>query len=77
MNNYANKEYDAIVVGSGPGGATVARELTRNSQKVLLLEWGDYNPVTGSKTQAIKNMGMPMQSMLFTYNMVGLVRGLT
>jgi len=41
------------------------------------LEWGDYNPVTGSKIQAIKNMGIPMQSMLFTYNMVGLVRGLT
>ena len=77
MNNYANNEYDTIVVGSGPGGATVAKELTQNSQKVLMLEWGDYNPVTGSKAQTVKNTGMPMQSMLFTHNMVGLVRGLT
>ncbi|MBN2549165.1 MAG: GMC family oxidoreductase [Anaerolineales bacterium] len=31
---------DVIVVGSGPGGASVARELTKNGKKVLLLERG-------------------------------------
>ena len=31
---------DVIVVGSGPGGATVSRELAQNGKKVLLLERG-------------------------------------
>lgn len=33
-------DYDAIVVGSGPGGATVARGLSMAGKKVLLLEKG-------------------------------------
>ncbi len=32
--------YDVIVVGSGPGGATVSRQLARKGWKVLLLEKG-------------------------------------
>ena len=31
---------DVIVVGSGPGGATVARELTQKGKTVLILERG-------------------------------------
>lgn len=36
----ADEEFDAIVVGSGAGGATVARELTCRGKRVLLLERG-------------------------------------
>jgi choline dehydrogenase-like flavoprotein len=34
------KEYDVIVMGSGPGGATVAREMSRRGKDVLLCERG-------------------------------------
>lgn len=37
-----------VVVGSGPGGATVARELTRCGQDVLILEQGAYHKPQGS-----------------------------
>jgi len=32
-----------VIVGSGPGGATVARELARRGQDVLILERGAYH----------------------------------
>jgi choline dehydrogenase-like flavoprotein len=37
--------FDAIVVGTGPGGATVARELSRRGARVLILERGGYKPL--------------------------------
>lgn len=36
-----NNRFDAIVIGSGPGGATVAKELAREKRKILILERGD------------------------------------
>ncbi len=40
MNAAGNLQADVIVVGSGPGGATAARELARLGRSVLLLERG-------------------------------------
>lgn len=39
------KDIDFIIVGSGPGGATVAKELSQRKKKVCILEWGDNDPL--------------------------------
>ena len=36
-----NRKYDFIIVGSGAGGATLARELSRRNKSVLILEAGE------------------------------------
>ena len=46
---------EVVVVGSGPGGAAVARDLTLQGKKVTLLEWGKDNPPTGTTFGGIKN----------------------
>jgi len=35
-----DKDFDVIVVGSGPGGATTSKELAARGKRVLILEWG-------------------------------------
>src|SRR5574342_445146 len=40
MSTAMNLHADVIVVGSGPGGATVSRELAKRGKRVLLLERG-------------------------------------
>lgn len=43
-----NTEFDAIVVGSGPTGATIARELSKRKKRVLVLERGGNGPLKES-----------------------------
>jgi choline dehydrogenase-like flavoprotein len=40
----SGNHYDAIVTGSGPGGASMARKLAATGKRILLLERGDYLP---------------------------------
>lgn len=51
--------YDVIVVGSGPGGATVAREMARRGARVLLLEQGSAAPLTGTLRQMAAMAAVP------------------
>lgn len=51
MNQQAAQTFDAIVVGSGPGGASVARELARRKLRVLILEQGSAAPLQGTLSQ--------------------------
>ncbi len=71
------KERDVIVIGTGPGGATVAREMTRRNKDVLMLEWGDKKPIRGTMTQFVKAAAIPGKSLLITGDLCGMVRGVT
>lgn len=48
MLNNSAKTYDIIVIGSGAGGATVAKELAVAGLKVLIIEKGNYYSSTGN-----------------------------
>jgi choline dehydrogenase-like flavoprotein len=37
-----SERYDIIIIGSGPGGATMAWRLAKTGKRILLLERGDY-----------------------------------
>lgn len=68
--------YDAIVIGTGPSGATVARELTKRGKRVLILEWGKNDPIRGDMIQAASGIGIPGKGMLVTYDGVTVFRGI-
>jgi choline dehydrogenase-like flavoprotein len=70
-------QVDVAVVGSGPGGATVARELARAGRRVLLLERGRdwrkhplYGTYPGVLLYADKN------ALMFTREGLNIVRPL-
>ncbi|MDJ0875435.1 MAG: GMC family oxidoreductase [Desulfobacterales bacterium] len=71
------QEADVIVVGTGPGGATVAREMTRRKKDVLMLEWGKAAPVRGTMRQFAAAAAVPGKSLLVTGDLCGMVRGIT
>ena len=68
---------DVIVVGSGPGGATVARDLARAGKKVLLLERGqDHRPRSYYGTYLGALLYTDRGSLLFTEEGLNIVRPL-
>ena len=69
--------FDAIVVGSGPGGATVTRELARAGKNVLLLEWGGRPEIRGSFFQLAATTLRPGKGVFFTPDGLALFRNIT
>ncbi len=68
---------DAIVVGSGPGGATTAMDLSKQGKKVLILEWGDNDPKKGTISSMIPRAFVPGKSVVMTHQALPVVRGIT
>jgi choline dehydrogenase-like flavoprotein len=68
---------ETIIVGSGPGGATLARELAQQGKKVLLLERGiDHRPRSYYGTYLGALLYSDRSSLLFTQEGLNIVRPL-
>ena len=70
------KSYDLIVVGTGAGGATVAREMSKRGKKVLMLEAGPHRVPDASFISVIKDMMIPGKGMFITPQGCGVVRAM-
>jgi choline dehydrogenase-like flavoprotein len=70
-------KYDAIVAGSGPGGAAVARELAMRGLRVLVLEQGSAAPLTGTVGQMAAMAAVPGKGAFLHSDASLLVQGIT
>ncbi len=72
---------DVVIVGSGPGGAAVARDLIRAGRKVIIIERGRHNRPRGTMHTFIKSMGGYFHSLgrglLITPDLLMMVRAVT
>jgi choline dehydrogenase-like flavoprotein len=69
-------KFDAIVVGSGPGGASVARELAQRRLRVLILEQGSAAPLRGTLGQMASIAAVPGRGAFLHRDASLLVRGI-
>jgi choline dehydrogenase-like flavoprotein len=77
MTSTPDTHYDVIVVGSGPGGATVARDLARQGRRVLILERGDNAPLRGSLLHMAAIGAIPGRGAFINRDFSLLVQGIT
>jgi choline dehydrogenase-like flavoprotein len=69
--------FDVIVAGTGPGGASVARELARAGARVLMLEAGGDAPLAGTLAQTAGMAAVPGKGAFLHRDLSLLVRALT
>ena len=59
---------DVVIAGSGPGGATMAREMSKKGKKVILCEAGRYQKFVGNSSVFLLGM---MDGLGFTFSKEG------
>ncbi len=69
--------YDAIVVGTGPGGASTARSLSQSGMRVLVLEQGGADPLKGTLSQMAEMAAVPGKGAWLHRDASLLVAGIT
>ena len=77
MQTTGQSSFDLIVIGSGPGGATVAREVARQGERVLILERGSAAPLKGTLGQMAGIAAVPGRGAFFNRDASLLVQGVT
>jgi choline dehydrogenase-like flavoprotein len=77
MSLPGDTQYDAIVVGSGPGGGSVARSLALQGKRVLILEMGSAAPLTGTVGQMARMAAVPGRGAYLQRDASLLVQGVT
>ena len=77
MSALPHSSFDVIVVGTGPGGASVARELARGGASVLMLEQGSAAPLRGSLGQMAAMAAVPGKGAFIHRDASLLVRAIT
>jgi len=77
MSAPAVSRHDVIVAGTGPGGASVARELARAGARVLMLESGGAAPLAGTLGQMAGMAAVPGRGAFLHRDLSLLVRALT
>jgi choline dehydrogenase-like flavoprotein len=77
MPSPLSSSFDTIVVGTGPGGASVARELAGKGAAVLMLEQGNADPLKGSLGQMAAMAAVPGKGVFIHRDASLLVRAIT
>lgn len=75
MTKPSHPFFDVIVAGSGPGGASVARDAARRGMRVLVLEQGTAAPVKGTLGQMARIAAIPGKGAFFNLDASLLVQG--
>lgn len=77
MSTISKSSLDAVIIGSGPAGAIIARDLARKKMRVLILEQGSAAPLTGTLRQMVAMAAVPGKGAFINADGSLLVRGVT
>jgi choline dehydrogenase-like flavoprotein len=77
VSSPSRSSFDVIVVGTGPGGASVARELAARGASVAMLEQGSAAPIKGTLGQMAAMAAVPGKGAFIHRDASLLVRAIT